>query len=381
MLSCQKDKFSIPADIHYLNGAYMSPMLKSVEEAGIAQIIRKRNPSDISAADFFTQCEELRVEFSKIISDNSPDQVSIIPSVSYGIENVIKNIPLKSGDEIVVLGEQFPSNIYPWKQRCVETGAKIITVEPPEAKNRGEIWNQRILEAINKNTRIVAMCHVHWTDGTLFRLSEISKKIHENDGYLILDGTQSVGAYPFDVNEIKPDALICAGYKWLLGPYSIGAAYFNERFNEGDPIEHHWLPRLNSKDFAGLVNYQDEFEPGAKRYDVGERSNFILMAMIVESMKQINQWGVGNIQGYCQSIAEDAVSELPEHGYNLESREFRGSHLFGIRLGSHDPRAVAEKLNRDNIKVSVRGSAVRVSPYVYNTSADIEELVECLKSV
>ena len=50
---------------------------------------------------------------------------------------------------------------------------------------------------------------------------------------LVVDGTQSVGALPFDVGQIQPDALICATYKWLLGPYSLGLSYFGPRFDEG----------------------------------------------------------------------------------------------------------------------------------------------------
>ena len=68
--------------------------------------------------------------------------------------------------------------------------------------------------------RVVAIGHVHWSDGTLFDLKKIRERLDEVGGLLIIDGTQSVGALPFSVKEFKPDALICGGYKWLLGPYS-----------------------------------------------------------------------------------------------------------------------------------------------------------------
>ena len=171
------------------------------------------------------------------------------------------------------------------------------------------------------------MGQVHWTDGSLFDLKSISDKIHAKNGYLIVDGSQSVGAFPFDVKDIKPDVLICAGYKWLLSPYGIGLGYYNERFYGGNPIEYNWITRLNSEDFAGLVNYQDSYQAAAQRYDVGERSNFINVAMQLASIKQINGWGINNIQNYCKSIVEKYIGQLNELGFSAESAKNRGKSL------------------------------------------------------
>ena len=106
----------------------------------------------------------------------------------------------------------------------------------------------------------------------------------------VVDGTQSVGALPFDVREIQPDALICAGYKWLLGPYAIGAAYFGPRYDGGEPLEENWISRRGSEDFQRLVDYKISIADGAVRYDAGERGNFILLPMFVESLRRLLEW-------------------------------------------------------------------------------------------
>ncbi|HBX65139.1 MAG TPA: aminotransferase, partial [Balneolaceae bacterium] len=93
------------------------------------------------------------------------------------------------------------------------------------------------------------------------------------------------------------DALICAGYKWLMGPYSIGLAYYGPALDDGNPVEENWINRYESENFANLVNYNDEYQPGALRYEVGEHSNFILVPMMLKAVQQLNQWGVENIQG------------------------------------------------------------------------------------
>ena len=113
---------------------------------------------------------------------------------------------------------------------------------------------------------------------------------------LVVDGTQSVGALPFDVAAIRPDFLVVATYKWLLGPYSAGYLYVAPERHDGMPIEHNWADRTRSENFTGLVDYRDAFAPGARRYDVGERGNFHLLPMANAALRQVHEWGVENIQ-------------------------------------------------------------------------------------
>lgn len=379
MISCKRSKFTLPKKVTYLNCAYMSPLLKAVEKVGVQNLRRKRNPSTIAAEDFFTGGELLREEFARVINADNPKRIAITPSISYAMANVAMNLKIGRGQKIIVAAAQFPSNYYPWQRLCSETGATIDAIEPPkDLVNRGALWNEKILSAIDNNTRAVAIGNVHWADGTLFQLEEIRKRTKDVGALLIIDGTQSVGVLPFDVRKIQPDALACAGYKWLLGPYSIGVAYYGEYFDQGKPIEESWLNRFNSEDFSSLVNYQADYQPGALRYDVGEHGNFVNVPMLIKSIKQLNQWGIANIQEYIKSITEPAIAALRNKGYWVEEENHRGSHLFGLRMLDHDPQKVKEVLRRNNIFVSIRGDAIRVAPNVYNDAKDLSKLVKAL---
>jgi selenocysteine lyase/cysteine desulfurase len=380
MLKNQRSKFSLRTSTTYLNCAYMSPLLKSVEKAGLVGLRTKRNPFNISANDFFSQGEVLRAEFAALINSKELKRIVTVPSASYGLASVAKNLKLTSTDVIIVAAEQFPSNYYPWQKLSADTGAKIKIVSPQQTcEGRGKRWNEQILEAIDKNTKLVALGHVHWADGTLFNLIEIRKRTKEVGALLVIDGTQSVGALPFDVQKIQPDALVCSGYKWLMGPYSIGLAYYGEYFDNGKPIEENWMNRLNSENFAGLVNYQPQYQPGALRYEVGEHSNFILAPMLLAALKQINQWKPENIQAYCATITRKALHLLKEKDFWVEEEGYRGHHLFGIRL----PNGVAidsvkQRIQKNKISVSFRGDAIRISPNVYNDEKDMMKLVKVL---
>ena len=383
MLTCQKHLFSLEPDFHYINGAYMSPLLKSVEAAGLEGVKRKARPYRVTDKDFFTEPEILRALFAQLVNAKQAQQVAIIPAVSYGMAVVAKNIKVKRGQNIVVSDAQFPSNVYPWRVLAKDKGLKIKTVAYPEIKEaRGTTWNQRILEAIDDKTALITLGHIHWANGTKFDLKRIGERAHEVGALLVVDGTQSVGAMPIDVQAMGIDALICGGYKWLMGAYSLGYAYFNEKFENGKPLEENWISRKDSDNFARLIDYQDAYQPLSMRYDVGERSNFILVPMAIAALQQLLAWGADNIQTYCHNLTKDAITQWREKGFWVEEADCRGKHLFGIQVPKGiEMEKLQTALKDKQISVSVRGDFVRISPNVYNDAQDIEALTEVLKNL
>ena len=382
MLACQKSRFSLPDDEHYLNCAYMSPLPRAVEDAGVRGLARKRVPARLSAPDFFTEADAARALFARLVNAPDPARVAIIPAASYGLAIAARNLSLAPGQNVVVTHEQFPANVYPWRKRCATTGAELRVVRPPDsAEGRAAGFNQRLLEAIDARTAIVALGHVHWTDGTRLDLDAIGARVRDVGAALVVDGTQSVGALPFDVQRFRPDALVCATYKWLLGPYSMGFAWFGPRFDDGEPLEETWIGRRGSENFKELVNYQDEYQPGALRYDVGERANFALMPMTIAALEQVLAWTPDGIQEYCAALTGGLVDRVRALGFAVEGLEARGAHLFGLRAPAGvDLHALAATLAARKVHVSLRGSAVRVSPHVYNDERDVEALFDALRA-
>jgi len=383
MLANQKAKFRLPENVAYLNGAYMSPLLKSVEKVGHEAITQKCFPYEIGAKDFFIHSENLRKQFASFIEVPNYQNIAIIPSVSYGMANVANNVRLKNGEEVIIVDEQFPSNVYAWQKVAQKNKASVKIIKPPITfEKRGEIWNQSILDAINDKTKVVTLGPVHWADGTLFNLKAIREKTKKHNALLIIDGSQSVGALPFSVKEIDPDALIVVAYKWLLGPYSFGMAYYSDYFNDGEPIENNWINRHNSEDFSGLVNYERRYQPKAGRYNMGEYSNFVNTPMLVKSLEHLQEWNPEQIQEYCHQISKKAINELRALGCFIEEDAFRAKHLFGVYLPKQlDLAALKSKFKEQHIFVSFRGDAIRVSCNVYNDEVDFEKLVDCFKNI
>src|SRR3546814_413872 len=125
MLTCKSSKFSLKENAAYLNCAYMSPMLKTVEKAGLRGLRIKRNPADIHPDDFFTTTRLVRQEFAKMIGAADANRIAIIPSASYGLATVAANLKISRGQHVLVAAEQFPSNYYAWEAVSAAHGAQI----------------------------------------------------------------------------------------------------------------------------------------------------------------------------------------------------------------------------------------------------------------
>ena len=375
-MGSKRDLFEIPEDIVYLNCAYMSPQLRPAREIGEKAISRKSRPWEITPDDFFEDAEEIRALFARLVGGDA-DGVAIIPSVSYGISVAAANVPVREGEKIVILEDQFPSNVYAWGGLAEQSGARLVTLPRPEDLD----WTRALLEEIDTDTAVVAVPNCHWTDGSLVDLASVGESVREAGAALVVDAIQSLGAHPFDVSEVRPDFLVAASYKWLFGPYGVGYMYVGEEYREGKPIEHNWINRRGSQDFSGLVDYQDAFQPGARRYDVGERSNFALLPMAAEALRQLIDWGVENVSeniGTLTDLVEERAGAL---GIVTIPKERRARHMIGLMLGPDAPDDLATRLTTHNVYVSVRGPSVRVSPHLYNTESDVYRLFDVLERV
>ncbi|MFQ5550098.1 MAG: aminotransferase class V-fold PLP-dependent enzyme [Gemmatimonadales bacterium] len=375
MIACQRDKFDIPAGVNYLNCGYMSPMLRAAVAAGQVGMARKLAPWNITSEDFFEATEHTRLLFATIVG-TSAHNIAIVPSASYGLSVAANNLPLEPGSRVVLLAEQFPSNVYPWVASAQDAGAELSWVMRPEDGD----WTSAVVQSIDDRTGLAAVSACHWTDGARIDLVRVSARCKEVGAALVVDGTQTVGATPFDVKAIDPDFMVVAAYKWLLGPYSVAFLYANQRRQDGEPIEYTWMTRRKAEDFARLADYRDEFRIGARRFDVGEFSNFALLPAVDVALAQILEWSPEHIAETLRALTDRAIAAAESRGYGTPADQLRSPHMVGITI-QDGPPDVVQQLAERGVYVSQRGDSLRISPYLHNTAADIDRLFAELDSL
>jgi len=217
----------------------------------------------------------------------------------------------------------------------------------------------------------------HWTDGGALDLAAIAAKARAAGAALVVDASQAVGAMPLDLDAIRPDYLVTVGYKWLLGPFALGYLYVAERHREGVPLEENWISRLGSEDFSALVDYQDRYQPGARRFDVGQRTHFETTPMAVAALRQLLDWGVPRISATLGQVNGRIQRQVEALGLPLTSSD-RVPHILGIGLPDQARAAVARALTAAGVYTGVRGSSLRVAPHLWTTDQDVERLVDAL---
>ena len=376
MIPCQRHLFDIPDDVAYLNCAYMSPLMKAGLETGTAGLARKAHPWEITPDKFFTGADEFRATAAQLIG-SSADDIAIVPSASYGIATAARNLPVKKGQSILVLEEQFPSNYFSWQRRADETGASLKVVAWPEDND----WTAAVLNALSSEVAIAALPHVQWTSGGRLDLVRIGQACRKIGAALVLDLTQSLGALPFSVHDVEPDFAVAASYKWLLGPYSVGLLYVAPKWHGGIPLEENWIQRANARDFSSLILYTENYDNGARRFDMGERANFALLPAAVRAMKQLLEWEVAQVSETAGALNRRLAEEAAEVGFDTPAEPWRAPHYLALRRKTAIPKELPEMLAREKVFVSVRGSSIRVTPHVYNTVDDCERLVACLRRI
>jgi selenocysteine lyase/cysteine desulfurase len=377
MLPCQRHLFDIPADVAYLNCAYMSPLMKPVIKAGATALARKAHPWKLTPDKFFTGSDEFRTTAAQLL-DCSADCIAIVPSASYGIATAARNLPVKKGQSILVLAEQFPSNYYSWQRLAEDTGASLKVVPWPDDNND---WTAATLNSLTADVAIAALPHVHWTSGGRLDLVRIGAACRKIGAALVLDLTQSLGALPFSVGDVRPDFAVAASYKWLLGPYSVGLLYVAPKWQNGRPLEENWIQRANARDFSSLILYTEDYDQGARRFDMGERSNFALLPAAVRAMKQLLEWKVEEISETAGALNRQMASAAAEIGFSALPEPLRAPHYLALRMKQAIPKELPEMLAREKVFVSVRGSSIRVAPNVYNTVEDCDRLIACLRKI
>lgn len=375
-IESQRHRFDIPEEVTYLNCAYMSPLLRETIRAGEAGLQRKAQPWKITAQDFFTDSETARDLFAQLIGATAAD-VALIPSVSYGIAVVTSNLEVAQGKHVLLLAEEFPADVYPWREATRGRPDAIVTLPRPADQD----WTAALLRAMNERTAIVVAPNCHWTDGGFIDLPRIGQRARELGAALVVDATQSAGAAPLAVAEVQPDFLIVAAYKWLLCPYSTGFLYVAPKHHQGKPLEQAWLGRGGSENFAGLVHYRDDYQPGARRFDMGERANFALMPAVIAALRQVLAWGVENIAETLSERTAQIAAQAAALGCEVSPSALRSRHMLGLRFRQPVPADLAARLAASQVYVSQRGSAIRVSPHLYNTEADLQRFFDVLRKV
>jgi selenocysteine lyase/cysteine desulfurase len=377
MIPNQRHLFDFAEEVTYLNCGYMSPLLHSVREAGEAGLRHKTRPWTMAGKVYVDSPRRAREAFAQVLGANTED-IAIVPSVSYGVAVAAANVEVQAGQNLVLLAEQFPSNVYAWVQLAERVGATVRHVPRPADGD----WTPGVLAAIDSDTALAAIPNCHFSNGSLVDLNAVGPALRAVGALLVADATQSVGALPTDVREIQPDYLICAAYKWLLGPYGVSFLYVAPQHHGGRPIEDNPGGReFNFKSgwMSQYLNSGQCYHDDARRFEQGQADVFNAVPQAAAGVEQVLRWGVPNIYATLRAMTQSVSERAAELGLACVPTSRHSGHLVGIEIPDGMGDRVLEDLKRENIFVEKLDDYLRLSPHLYNSAEDIDRFFEVVE--
>jgi cysteine desulfurase/selenocysteine lyase len=295
-------------DATYLNTASRGPMPRTVVTAIMESLYVQKFPHHVSDSTFFERSNRLRASLAAMLAA-TPAEIALTTGASAGMSAVVQSIAWKPGDEVITAKGEFPVQYTTWKPMEAKAGVTLKTVAPRDQF----ISADDLIRAITPRTRVVSVSHVRFDDGTLLDASRLAAACHAQGVLLVLDVSQSCGAMPLDVAALGADFMVCAGYKWLFGPYGTGFLWIRSEHLPtvlGGPFN--WAAQ-DAETFAALNFVDPEPSQGARRWDAAESAthfNLNLTAMDA-AVDFVNHLGPATVQDHNRRLIEHLFGHLP----------------------------------------------------------------------
>jgi cysteine desulfurase/selenocysteine lyase len=363
-------------DATYLNLAGQSPMPKVSIRAVQAALEAKKYPHQKPDSTFFEVPNRIRASIAKLIRGKA-EEIALTSGASAGVAAVAYALTWKPGDEVITAKGEFPLQYTVWKPMEEREGLKLKIVSPRERF----ITADDLIAALTPRTRLVSVSMVRYDDGSLLDAARVADACHKQGALLLLDASQCCGALPMDVNHLGADFMVCAGYKWLLGPFGTGFFWVkSEHLEMVRPGPFYWMAVAGSHNFAALNFENPKPSASAQRWDSPEWAsyfNFNLAAMDV-SVDFVVRMGPELVSAHNRKLIELMFERLPKDRFVPASPldpARRGPYGCFAARSKEKTAEVYQHLRKENVVVSLREGNIRVSPHLYNSERDIDRLI------
>ena len=201
----------------YLNLAGQSPVPKAAIRAIQSAIEWKKFPHHIPDSAYFDTPNRIRASIAKLIGAK-PEEIALTAGASTGMPAVAYGLTWRPGDEVLTANSEFPLQYATWKPMEEREGIKLKIISPQDRFLTADDF----VAALTPRTRLVSVSLVRFDNGVMLDAARLAAACHAQGALLLLDASQCCGAIPLDVNQLGADFMVCAGYKWLLGPFGTG---------------------------------------------------------------------------------------------------------------------------------------------------------------
>jgi len=356
----------------YLNHASTGPLPLPAVKA-ISDLARQYSQQGMIEWQEYEALSNSTRKLAGKLVNASAVEICFVQNTSQGIIYAIGSIPFEKGDNVIIMKDAFPTNSAPFHYLLLDIEKRYVTSN--ELLNNPDC----ILKLINKQTKAISLDWVNFLNGIRIDLKRISQICKERNIYFIIDGMQGCGAITIDLNDIQPDFFSSAAPKWLLGPHGIGILYVNKKI----------LPKLKSFNLGWLSAEWDDFydiftprklKTTASRFEEGTK-NYLGIVGFQESLKLFDEIGIDKIELQILDLTDYLIKKINNPKYEIITpfeRENRAG-IVSFRKKDADNMELFLKLKKNGVICSLREGYLRISPHFYNTTQELDRLVEIIR--
>ena len=363
--------FPIVNERTFLNSAYIAPIPMQVVSAGHAFLEEKARRS-FQLGPLLKKCDEVRVQFARLIGAASPDEIGLLFSTAEGENVVAAGLGLKAGDNVVIDELHYNTEFVLYRQL-----EKLNGVELRIAKHRNGLVDASDFEPlVDTRTRLVSVAWVSHQNGLRHDMRPIADVAHAKGALFYTDAIQAVGMFPIDVATAGVDVLCAGSYKWLLAGWGVAPLYVRTAIADRLRLDRFGEMHAGKE----LPDHSYEIATNAKRFDYSSRS-FGDVYTLSAGLSYLEKVGVNRIEAHTvDNLARRLHDGLEKQGHLLFTPHGNRSSIVTFYTAKQ-PSDVRAAFQSANIEVTVRDGTVRVSPALFNNVDDIERCLATTKKL
>jgi len=371
--SIWQHEFPLDPDICYLNHAAVAPWPQRASDA-VSRFAQEN--SNQGARDYprWAKLEKhLRAQFKQLLNAPSTDDIALVKNTSEALSFVAQGIDWQAGDEVVTSDQEFPSNRIPWEAlsaRGVQLRQIALTGEDPE---------QALINAMGEKTRLLTISSVQYASGLRMDLKRLGAACKARGILFCVDAIQSLGALPFDVQDIHCDFAMADGHKWLLGPEGLGVFYCRAaRRDELQLTQYGWhmVEAMGNYDLQQWTPAQS-----ARRFEAGS-PNTLAQQALSASLELLLEIGMHEVSRLLQQRVDyliEQLSHLPGVRLLSPQAEQRRAGIVTFAIDGVEHPRLHRELMQAGVICAQRGGGIRWSPHFYTPNTILDKAIRLLQ--
>ena len=337
------------------------------------------HPERLGDSEVLGVAERTRAGIAALIGAD-PDDLVLTTGASAGMASAALAMDWRAEDEVVYSRSDFPAHHACWEPLVSRYGIRLRDVDA------GDIWptTDAIVAAIGRRTRIVSLSHVRFDDGSALDVPAISRACQRAGALLLLDVSQSCGALPNQVGSLGADILVCAGYKYLLGPWGAGFTWLSRRAQACFlAMPGAWIAQGATR-FDQLQYLAPTLTSTARRLDSPENATAtnLNLSAFEAGTDTVSSLGIHHVAAHVHALTDQLMTEAGP-GIDWVSPRMASARGPFVCLRGRSPEHIREvytRLRERNVFVALRNERIRVAPYLTHTAQDMSLLAEILRN-